>query len=232
MSLHTWQNLTSDGRVRWLKYSFGPGTANTLAVQLDDASWLVVSPSVGSPDAVYDALASQGPVGALLAPNGFHHMGQKDWRKRFPRAISFAPDDAHSRLAAKSPGIPYKSFTDLKKILPSRIGLLLPDGMKKPDLLLHANTGGETVWFSGDLVSNTGAEDMPLVWRLLMSLFGAGTGFRFNPMPSMVYVNDKSSWKRSVSAAIDKFPPKVVLPAHGDPIRENAAGRTQDILRR
>lgn len=36
-SLHTWVPLTPEGSVRWLKYSFGPGTANTLAVRQDDS---------------------------------------------------------------------------------------------------------------------------------------------------------------------------------------------------
>ncbi|SDR55258.1 hypothetical protein SAMN05519103_05071 [Rhizobiales bacterium GAS113] len=28
-----WMPLDPDGRVRWLKYAFGPGTANALAVR-------------------------------------------------------------------------------------------------------------------------------------------------------------------------------------------------------
>ena len=231
MSLHVWQNLTSDGAVRWLKYSFDPGKANTLAVRLDDGSWLVVSPSVGSPEGVYDALAKDGTVTALLAPNGFHHLGQSAWRKRFPTAISYASDDARARLSKKCPGVTYESVNRLTERLPARVGILLPDGMKAPDLLVHATSAGTTVWHTGDLVSNTTAEDMPLHWRLLMTVFGAGTGFRFNTMPAMIYLRDRAAWKRSVLAAIEKAPPAVLLPAHGNPLADNVAEKTRHILR-
>jgi hypothetical protein len=33
----TWENLTDDGSARWLKYSFGPGKATTLAARLETA---------------------------------------------------------------------------------------------------------------------------------------------------------------------------------------------------
>src|SRR4051794_32451772 len=120
----TWHNLTPDGGVRWLKYSFsGWGTANTLGTRLDDGTWLVVSPSSAPTPEALDALAKEGGVSALLAPNGFHYLGQNAWRERFPKAISYAADDAMTRLVTKSPGVKYESIESLKKKLPSRIGV-------------------------------------------------------------------------------------------------------------
>ena len=228
--IQTWENLTEDGGVRWLKYSFGFGRANTMAVRLDDGTWLVVSPSIGSAPEIFDALSKDGDVSALIAPNGFHYLGQEAWRARFPKALSYAPDDARARLATKSPGIKYESVDSLKKRLPSRIGVLIPEGMKVPDLLMHATSGGKTVWFSGDLLSNTGPEDLALPMRLLMSVFGAGTGYRYNPMPAMVYVRDRAAWRRSVLAAIEKVPPTSVLPGHGNPVTDNTMARSREIL--
>src|SRR5262249_18117664 len=153
---------------------------------------------------VLDALANDGGVSALLAPNAFHHMGQKAWRGRFPKAISFAPDDAMARLAKKSPGINFESIKSLEKKLPPRIRLIQPDGMKAPDVMVSVISETSSVWFSGDIISNTVAEDLALPMRLIMTLFSAGTGYRHNPMPSMVYLKDKAAWKRSALDAIEK----------------------------
>lgn len=217
--------------MRWLKYSFSSwGTANTLAIRLDDGSWLVVSPcSAPSPEAL-DVLSKDGGVSALLAPNGYHYLGQKAWRDRFPKATSYAPDGALPRLATKSPTIAYQPLASLKAKLPSRIGIHLPDGMKVPDLMLHASSGGKTVWFTGDILSNIGSEDLALPMRLMMSLFGGGTGFRLNKAPSMVYIGDRTKWKQSVLAAIEKNPPITILPAHGDPVSERPMEAARSIL--
>jgi hypothetical protein len=75
-NLQQWLPLTTGGELLWLKYSFGSGTANTLAARLNDGGWAVLSPPSGAPDSVYDALPSQGEVTALIAPNGFHNLGQ------------------------------------------------------------------------------------------------------------------------------------------------------------
>lgn len=92
----TWEKLIDGGSVRWLKYSFGPSKATTLAARLDDATWLVVSPPRNPSAAAFEGLG--GDVSALLAPNGYHHMGQAAWRVRFPHAKSYAAKDSLDRL--------------------------------------------------------------------------------------------------------------------------------------
>lgn len=201
-----------------------------MAVRLDDGSWLIVSPSCNPSAQALDALEKDGSVTALLAPNGFHYLGQQAWRDRFPKATSYAADGARERLTTKSPNVPYESFDVLKAKLPPRIGLHLPDGMKVPDLLLHATSGGKTIWFSGDILSNIGPADLALPMRLMMSLFGGATGYRLNRAPSMVYIGDRSVWKQSVLAAIEKSAPSAILPAHGNPVIDRALQQTREIL--
>jgi len=230
MSLHAWESLTSDGGVRALKYSFGIATANTLAARLDDGSWLVVSPASGAPASALDELAKDGPVSALVAPNAYHHLGQAAWRARFPQATSYAAAGALARLGKQTGGVPFEPLEALATKLPSRVAWLLPDGMRVPDLLLHATSGGETVWFSGDLISNTVSEDMKPVPRFIFGLLGGGPGYRLNSVPALVYVKDRASWRASVRSAFDRAPPNVVLPAHGLPVREDASAKTRALF--
>jgi hypothetical protein len=103
IALNRWQNLTSDGSVRWLKYSWGPATANTLAARLEDGTWLVVAPSVGSPSSVLEDLSKDGTVSALIAPNAYHYLGQQAWRLHFPGATSYAPSGGRTRCLLKKP---------------------------------------------------------------------------------------------------------------------------------
>lgn len=228
MQLHSWQNLTADGNVRGLKYSFGPGTANTMAAKLADGTWLVVSPSSGSPDPALDAL--EGGVSALLAPNGFHHMGQAAWRARFPGATSYAAEGSLPRLAAKCVGVTFRPLTELSEKLPAAVAVLEPAGMKVTDLLVRASSGGETAWFSGDILSNTTAADLSAVPRFVIGLFGGVGGYRYNKIPAFLYVKDRPVFTRSLREAFEAAPATVVYPAHGDPVTADVMGQTRALL--
>lgn len=230
MSLHSWQPLSQDGGVLALKYWFGFGSANTVAMRLHDGAWLVISPSVKSPPEVLDALAAQGPVRALLAPNGFHHLGQPAWRTRFPDAVSYAPAGALDRLRKKAPDVPFRPAEELSRALPPSVAILQPDGMKAPDLMLRWRGGADTVWFTGDMLSNTTGEDMAAVPRFIFGLLGGKPGYRLNRVPGIVYIKDHATWAASVLKAFEAAPPTVVIPAHGDPVRDDAMGRSRAIL--
>ena len=229
-ALCTWRSLTDDRSVRWLKYSFGPGTANTLAVRLDEGTWLVVSPAVDAPSAALDELSKDGAVTALLAPNPYHHRGQQAWRLRFPEAVSYAPEGALQRLAKKSPDIVYHPIAELAERATARVSFFVPDGLKAPDMLLRVSAGGGNVWWMGDLFSNSAAGDQVWWLRLLAPLFGSGLGYRRNSKPGVVYVKDQGTWLRSIGGAIAAHSPSVVVPAHGDPVVDDTASRTQALV--
>lgn len=224
--LYKWMPLTTDGSVLWLKYSFGPGTANSLAAKLEDRTWLVVSPPSEAPAAVYAALDQQGRAGALVAPNVYHNMGQAAWRKRFPGAISYAPSQARTRLSKKTPGVEFRPMEELAQRL-SPAHAFLPDGMKSPDVMIQIPTGIGNIWWVGDQFSNNGASDQILPLRLLSRLLGSGPGYRCNSKPELVYVRDRAAWLESIREAFAERPPAIVVPAHGDPVTENAAERTR-----
>ncbi|MBM4342118.1 MAG: hypothetical protein FJ100_01930 [Deltaproteobacteria bacterium] len=231
MELHQWTPLCADGSVLGLKYSFGFGTANTMAARLDDGSWMVVSPACRAPDSVLEHLAGQGGVSALVAPNAYHHLGQAAWRKRFPAAVSYAPEGAWARLAKQSPGIAYQGIGALAAKAGDRIALVEPAGQKAPDLVVRVRTADDAhLWFVGDLISNTVASDVAFLPLLVMRLFGGGPGYRFNPLPALVYLKDKVAWKADVRARLAAQPPSVVLPAHGKPVSHDAAAQSAAIL--
>jgi hypothetical protein len=229
--LHRWQPLTPDGSVRWLKYSWGPATANTLAVRLEDGSWLVVAPSVGSAGSVLEDLSKDGTVSALIAPNAYHYLGQRAWRRHFPRATSYAPAGALPRLSRKSPDVPYRPASELVESIHPRVTFLVPEGMKSPDMLVRVSAAGSTVWWMGDLFTNSTADDQNWLLRIIAPLAGSGMGYRRNSKPGLVYVRDPKAWLRSITNVLDAEPPSIVVPAHGNPVMEGTALLTRSLLR-
>lgn len=222
---YAWEALGTGGNVRWLKYWWGPASANTLAYKLQGGSWAVVSPASRAPDRVFDELAALGPIAALIAPNAYHNLGQIDWRARFPGATSFAPRDAIERLSRKTPCVPYVPIEEAGARL-SPAQFLIPDGMKTPDALLSLAIPEGSIWWLGDQFSNNSKDDQIWLFRILSRIVANGPGFFCNPKPGLVYVADKTAWARSMREALILNPPSIALCAHGDPIFENGEGRT------
>lgn len=229
--LNRWQHLTPGGSVRWLKYSWGPATANTLAVRLEDETWLVIAPSVGPPSSVLADLSKDGTVSALVAPNAYHYLGQRAWRLHFPGATSYAPDGALPRLSKKSPDVPYRSVSGLIEAIRPRVSFLVPEGMKSPDMLVRVSVAGSTVWWMGDLFTNNEVDDQNWLLRMIASLAGSGMGYRRNSKPGLIYVRDPKAWLNSITSALEAESPSIVVPAHGNPVMEDTARRTRCLLR-
>jgi glyoxylase-like metal-dependent hydrolase (beta-lactamase superfamily II) len=226
-----WRSLSPQGDVRTFKYSWGPATANALAVRVEGGGWLVVSPPLGAPASAMDELADDGGITALLAPNAYHYLGVRAWSTRFAAATCWAPERAHVRLSKKCE-LPFSAAEDLARTLPKNLELVFPDGQKQPDLLLRIVAAGEheVVWWLGDLVSNTSAADQIWPLRLVALLAGSGLGYRRNSRPELVYVRDRSAWLASVRRALEAHPPTVVVPAHGDPVLTDTARRTLSLF--
>jgi hypothetical protein len=218
--------------VRVAKYSWGPATANALAVKLTDARWLLVGCPIDASEDGLAELAQEGEVALLLAPNAYHYLGQAGFRHRFPGARSFAPLGAHARLARKSPDVVYEDLSQLERLLPGHVQLVVPDGQKSPDSLLRVRVSGQTVWWLGDLFSNTSAADAAWWLRLASRLAGSGPGYRCSSRPELVYVSDRRAWLSSVSNALAAAPPSVVVPAHGEPVTLDAERLTSSLLER
>lgn len=229
MALYQWQALDSTGNVQVLTYSFGPGTANTMAVKLDDGSFLVVSPATNAPESALAELAKLGPVSALLAPNGFHHMGQAAWRKHFPNAASYAPEDAIKRVSGKS-GVDYLPVSALQAKLGPHVQVIAPKGLKSSDLLVHASTPDGAFWFGGDLISNSAPGEGSVIFRAISRLVGGGPGYRFNPLGAMLYIKDKAAWKADVRERMGRERLVAVVPAHGHVAIGETVARTHEIL--
>src|SRR6188508_2535070 len=75
--------------------------ANACAIKLRDGELLVLTPPCDVSDADFAELEKHGRPVALVATNGFHHLGLPEWKKRYPDAKLFAPAASAARIAKK-----------------------------------------------------------------------------------------------------------------------------------
>src|SRR5688500_6204001 len=101
-SIAGWTQLATQPLVLMREYSFGPGTANAVAVRLGDGTLLVISPPTGLSARELDELASVGEVSALLANNGALYLGLASFCQHFPKAVAYATEAARERIMQKS----------------------------------------------------------------------------------------------------------------------------------
>lgn len=197
-------------------YTFGKqGTSWCFVARLGDGRLMVVSPASGLDEAAYAELAEFGEVGALVANNGFHYLGQAAWRARFPRAVAYAPPEAMARIAKKASGL--GGFTPLGELATGAdVGMRVVERTKLGECWCWARIDGGWAWFASDTLINLPIVPGPLPVRLLFKWTGSAPGFRVFNLALKLIARDKPALLRQLRADLAAHPPTLMMPAHGD----------------
>jgi glyoxylase-like metal-dependent hydrolase (beta-lactamase superfamily II) len=223
--------LDAAGRVYAHTYSFSKtGRANMLVVALGEGRLLVVSPAARPSDALFAELERHGRVVALVAPNGFHHMGLSAFVRRFPEALTYAPEAAAVRIRKKSDFTgTIHPLSALAPHLPSHVALWVPPGLKAPDLFLTVTLAEGCLWHSTDLLIN-----MPKLPGgfpgLLFKLMKSAPGYRYFKLASLIYVKDRKALKAHWLEALDRQPATLIVPGHGDTVQDPGGRLTRALV--
>src|SRR6185436_10869846 len=127
------------------EYSFGPGTANALAVGTGDGI-VVVSPPWRAPSGVMDDVAKYGPVRALVASNAFHYLGIPAWKERFQDADLFAPAQSIARVAKRTKLSGFRPLADAPSTLGREVELVDLPHYKTGEVLVRTQGERGMVW--------------------------------------------------------------------------------------
>lgn len=215
MSLAGWNVLDEERGVWWREYEFAPGAwATTLAFR-GEGGVVVLSPAPELDARSFDAIEALGPVTALVATNGQHHMGQRAWRARFPDAASFAPPAALPVLGKKVEGVPFRSLAELA--LPAHVRWRDAPGFREGETLLSIDGARGPIWFTGDLVTNIQRTPGPPL-RWLFTLTDSAFGLKLFRLAVWGFVKDRRAMRAFVEAGMSERPPRTIVPAHGPPI--------------
>jgi hypothetical protein len=225
-----WQALDAAAGVFWREYRFsGKAVATSLTFRGADGKLVVVSPPCGADEEAFAALEKEGGVGALIANNTFHHLGQKAWRARFPAAKSYAPPGAVAVLAKKS-GLDYRPLSELA--LPPSVRWTDAPGYKNGETILRIGAESGTVWYTGDLLANISKLPPPPV-RWLFTWTGSAPGYKLFAPAKWMLVKDTQALKAWALELLAQDPPACVVTAHGKPVQgSDVAAKTREQLQR
>jgi hypothetical protein len=187
---------------------------------LSDGELAVVSPPGSADDAVFAATEALGKVVALIANNSGHDLGQALWQKRYPNAVTYAPEAARGAIAKAKPALrPIQPLADLIAKLPGHVTITDVPGTSSGMTLFSIDSGdGGRALFVDEIIGNSPHLIGPAPFRLVFWLTGSGPGLSRNKIWAFMFAKDKKGVAGTVLAQLDALKPTVVLVAHGDPI--------------
>lgn len=199
-------------------YTFAPdATALTFVARMANGQLLVVSPSKGLTDEAAAELAEFGEVGAIVANNGFHHLGQAEWRARFPKARCFAPPESAARIKKKNKAtLPFEPLSALAELSGTDVFVREVPNSKLGESWCWAKIDGGYAWYMSDVLANMPSLPAKFFPRLLFKLTKSGPGYKVFNLALKFMVKDKKATLRLLMEDLEAHPPKVVVPAHGD----------------
>ena len=213
-----WNILDRDRAVLWREYKFGQGLATTFVFRGAGDGLIVVSPGTKTDDSVLDELSDFGKVVALVASNGYHWLGQPQWRKRFPGARSFAPAQGIDRLAAKCPELGrFEPLEALAPLLGDRATVIEGPGLRVGNAFATVRTPSGTYWYPSDFLSNI-PKVSGFVMSTLMKMTDSAPGFRLFRPSVWLQVKDKPAFGSWMGDQLAGVAPTTIVPAHGAPV--------------
>lgn len=212
---HGWKVFDADIPILTYSYSFGPGTANALAVGVA-GRLVIVSPPYRVADGVFGDLSPYGPVLALVASNAFHHMGIVEWKRRFPNAAVFAPAQSVARVERHTKLSGIRPIADAAEVTRPTLELVDMPYYRTGEVLVRIKTARGLVWYVTDIIMNMVVLPEHPIMRILFRLSGSAPGLRFNNVGPIFMVKDKAALKRWLAAEYEKDPPRWLIAAHGD----------------
>jgi hypothetical protein len=221
----SWVPVSADPWTAICEYSFGPGSAAALAVDVGGGV-LLASPPCNAADEVFAALASRGPVRALIATNAFHTLGLAPWKARFPEAAVFAPQQSLPRITKVSGITDIRPLREAAALTGQRVALIDLPYFKTGEALIKVSTADGLIWYVTDIILNLPRLPSHPLFAMLFKLSGTAPGLRLNRIAPLFMVRDRPSLRQWLAREAKRDPPRWLVPAHGD-IVELGAGSTK-----
>lgn len=228
-----WKVLDRAAGVLIYEYQFTKGgLSNTFVARMANGKLLVVSPATRISDAALGDLREFGEVGAVIAPNGFHHLGVAEWRQKFPKARFFAAPETVLRVRKKNPEAgPFEPISLVPLMAGPRIGIGEVENTKCGETWVWVEVDGGHIWFVSDMLANIPKLPPNPIAKLLFWATKSAPGYRVFGMAMTFMVKDKRATLRALAAEMKQRPPSIVVPAHGVPLEgADIAEKTQALL--
>jgi hypothetical protein len=197
----------------------GGARLRAVALRLTGGGLAVLSPLRGGGPAAHEALRGLGQVELLVAPNHFHNLGLREHLAAHPGAKVVATGRAAPRLRRRC-GVDVEDPALLRGRLPPGFALLVPPGTRNGELWISADAAAGRAWIVADAFFNLSRlPATPL--GLLLRLLGVGPGLRIGTTWRWM-LHDAAAYKAWLLARLADERPAMLVPSHGDVIRDPA----------
>jgi hypothetical protein len=215
---HGWTIIDATAGVLSYTYAFSRGaTSNCFTARLASGGLLVISPPTKVAGEVAEDLAPYGPVEALVANNGFHHLGIARWRELFPAARCFAAPGAKVRIAKRSRDAgEFEPLDALTPLLAEGVAVIETASSKCGETWARAKIEGGHAWYGSDLFANLPTLPPNFVIRQLFKWTKSAPGYRLFNLAHKLVLKDRKATLRALLADVREHPPRVMVPAHGE----------------
>jgi hypothetical protein len=214
---NSWVPLATDPWTATFEYSCGAGTATALAVDVG-GGLLVASPPCRVADGAFEALASRGPVRALVATNAFHTLGLTPWKARFSEAAVFAPPQSLQRVTKVSGIGGIRPLSEAAALTGERVALVELPYFRTGEALIKVRAAEGLLWYVTDILLNLPRLPSHALFALLFKLSGSAPGLRINRIAPLFMVRDRPALWQWLAAEARRDRPRWLVPAHGDSV--------------
>lgn len=212
--------------VLFREYHFSKeGLANCFAARLPNGQMLVASPSCRTPEAAFTELLEFGEVGAVVAINGFHHLGLEPWRERFPNARFFAPASAIARIRKKS-GFRGKlePLTAAASLFSDDVRVAELPSTRMGETYAFARIEGGYAWYTSDLVANLERLPPNPFAAFLFKSTKSAPGLRIFRLAAKLMLKEPKRAYAEIAGSMRAHMPRVLVPGHGAAIDRSGVG--------
>ncbi|MCA9707573.1 MAG: hypothetical protein KDK70_17100 [Myxococcales bacterium] len=229
---HGWTIIDADAGVLSFTYNFaGEGTSNTFTAKLPSGGLVVVSPASKISQEQFDDLAAYGEVEAVVANNGFHHLGLARWHELAPKARLFAAPGAVARIAKRSKTAPtLEPLSALEPLLGDDVAVVEVPTSKAGETWVRVKLAKGYAWYASDLLANLDRLPSNFFVRMLFKLTKSGPGYRVFNLAVKLIVKDKKAGLRAMLDDVREHPPTVMVPAHGGIVTGKAVAADTEAL--
>ena len=229
---HGWSILDRDAGVLAYTYKFGSGSANAFVARYDGDKLLVLSPPYRLSEGAFADLEVFGTVESVVANNGFHHLGQAEWKKRYPLASFYASPAAAKRIKKKNPEAgDFEPLSQLSQKLGGNVGVIEAPADKCGETWAYAKTKKGYAWYASDTLANMPELPKALPFKLVLSLTKSAPGYRVFGLALKFIASDKRGLLRAMQEALRTRPVAIMVPAHGGILaHDRLAEETQRLI--
>jgi len=189
----------------------GPVPLRAVALRVKDGAVCVYSPVPRSGEAALQELATLGdPI--LIAPNGYHHLGLREYANAFAMASVVASGRAAPRVGKKS-DLHIQSLSVLQAKLPAHISLLQCPRTRNGEVWISIRGEQRRAWIVSDAFLNFRTLPSAPLGLLLKSL-RMGPGLSIGATWKWL-LKDPAAYRDWLLAAIAEERPTVLVPSHG-----------------